>query len=139
MFGHRIIQTIQSPFPAPYNVWRRNEPVVPTLSSSKLLYCTNGQMMSQILSVVNLSLIFTECHLKTVRQHLEDTPKRERWTSSLPTVLVEISTVFYVPYASQKEPTTNIKTLQNIVGKSSEHTMVHELAQHPRKILVAYR
>jgi hypothetical protein len=33
---------------------------------------------------------------------------------------------------SQKEPITNIRTLQNIVGKSSEHTMVHELRNIPQ-------
>jgi hypothetical protein len=68
--GHRIIQTIQSPFPA-HNVWRRNEPVASdTIFSEVAAICTNGQMMAQILLVVlHLSLIFTECHLKTVRQH----------------------------------------------------------------------
>jgi hypothetical protein len=47
------------------------------------------------------------------------------------------SAKFYVPYASttgRANPITNIRTLQNIVGKSSEHTMVHELAQHPANI-----
>jgi hypothetical protein len=70
MSGHRIIQTIQSPFPA-HNVWRRNEPVASdTIFSEVAAICTNGQMMAQILLVVlHLSLIFTECHLKTVRQH----------------------------------------------------------------------
>jgi hypothetical protein len=45
------------------------------------------------------------------------------------------SAKFYVPYASTTGRTiTNIKTLQNIVGKSSkEHTMVHE-RQHPANI-----
>jgi hypothetical protein len=59
--GHRIIQTIQSPFPA-HNVWRRNEPVASdTIFSEVAAICTNGQMMAQILLVVlHLSLIFTE-------------------------------------------------------------------------------
>jgi hypothetical protein len=46
--GHRIIQTIQSPFPA-HNVWRRNEPVASdTIFSEVAAICTNGQMMAQI-------------------------------------------------------------------------------------------
>jgi hypothetical protein len=69
MSGHRIIQTIQSPFlPTTSGV---NEPVASdTIFSEVAAICTNGQMMAQILLVVlHLSLIFTECHLKTVRQH----------------------------------------------------------------------
>ena len=48
MSGHRIIQTIQSPFPA-HNVWRRNEPVASdTIYAEVAAICTNGQTMAQI-------------------------------------------------------------------------------------------
>lgn len=48
MSGHRIMQTIKSPFPA-HNVWRRNEPVASdTIYAETPAICTNGQKMAQI-------------------------------------------------------------------------------------------
>ncbi len=48
MAGHRIQQTIHSPFPA-HNVWRRNEPVASdTIFGEAPAVDTNGQTMAQI-------------------------------------------------------------------------------------------
>ena len=48
MSGHRIQQTINSPFPA-HNVWRRNEPVATdTVFADTPAIGTNGQKMAQI-------------------------------------------------------------------------------------------
>jgi hypothetical protein len=71
MSGHRIIQTIQSPYPA-HNAFRRNEAVASdTIFSEVAAICTNGPWHRFLLVALRLSLISSEC-LKQFVNTLED-------------------------------------------------------------------
>jgi zinc transporter ZupT len=142
MSGHRIIPS--SHHSPAHNVWRRNEPVASdTIFSEVAAICTNGQMMAQILLVVlHLSLIFTECHLKNSSSTLlKMSFEKGRWTSSYRQRsrrnfkrVGEILRALCID-DWQSEPITNIKLCRtSLESLQKEHTMVHELAQHPANI-----
>jgi hypothetical protein len=90
MSGHRIIQTIQSPFPA-HNVWRRNEPVASDTIFSEVAamhqWPNDGpDFVGRTSLVIDIYGMSSE---KQFVNTLEDVIRKgERWTSSLPTALV---------------------------------------------------
>jgi hypothetical protein len=146
MFGHRIIQTIQSPFLPTTSGVATN--LLPTLSSPKLLLLHQWQMMAQILLVVlHLSLIFTECHLKNSSSTLLKMSFKRGAMDKLITdsARVEISKrVGEILRALciddwQSEPITNIRTAEHRWKVFKRNIQWYMNGATSRKHLVTYR
>jgi hypothetical protein len=129
MFGHRIIQTIQSPFLPTTSGVATN--LLPTLSSPKLLLfapmANDGpDFVGRTSLVIDIYGMSSE---KQFVNTLEDViQKGSDGQARTDSARVEISKrVGEILRALciddwQSEPITNIRTLQNIVGKSSKGT-----------------